>query len=232
MNLKGDIIESTILNAKTFASLLFIYILGGGYLSVSFAAKINSIPLAIVSFFVFVIAPILFIKWLKKSFLNKIKFVFENDVIVCEIFNYQTGQIEKQYQFNYSDIHSCILSTTSKRTSTITLFLQGSNKIQYSFTNEEKEIKETDYNVSFDVFKKLHSFNKDIKLLPPFYASKSGKIALILLTTLLVVTIIVNIIFHSRSLPLILFMGVSLYFQILMRRRRDIEVFKSFKDSV
>ncbi len=235
MKLDQKNITATISYVKIFALLLCIYMLFGGCLSISLASKLQSPLLAVLGFFVFIIAPLIFNKPLRLKFLKQIKFTFDEDFVLLEIFNYGTGILEKQQQFKYTDIHSCVLSSTSKKTSTIKLFLQDSKKVQWTFVNEGKVKEDTsdvDNNVSLAVFKEMYTLNKQILLLPPFYASKGGIIALIILTGLFITAIIMNIIYYSKSQPLTLIMGASLYLQIIFRRKRDIELFKKLNEEL
>jgi|GEM_PF-2588417 len=61
-------ITSTISYVKIFALLMILYMVIGGYFSISFASKIRSIPLAVLGFLVFVIGPIAFGKPIGKFF--------------------------------------------------------------------------------------------------------------------------------------------------------------------
>ncbi|WDF81196.1 hypothetical protein PQ469_14385 [Mucilaginibacter sp. KACC 22773] len=232
MKLDKRNITSTISYVKIFALLLFIYMLFGGYLSISLASKFQSPLLAVLGFFVFIVAPLVFNKPLRLKFLKQIKFTFDDEFVLLEIFNYKTEMLEKQHHFKYEDIQSCVLSSTSKKTSTLKLFFQDSTKFQCTFVNEEKikeDTSEMDSNVSLAVFKEIYSFNKQILLNPPFYASKGGITALIILTGLFIAAIVMNIIYYSKFLPFTLIMGASLYLQIILRRKRDIELFEKLK---
>lgn len=216
-------ITSTISYVKTFALLMFIYMLGGGFISISLAAKIQSISLAVLGFIVFIIVPLILIKTLQKRFLKKIVFVFENESVLVQIFNLKTESLEREYRYNYNDIKSCILSSTSNRTSTIKLYFSKAAKFQCTFINEKGD---TENNYSLSVFRELHLSNANIELSPPFYASKGGIAALIILTLLLITDIIISLLYKPGSLPFSLFVGVALYIQIIVRRSRDIETFK------
>lgn len=235
MKLDKRSITSTISYVKIFALLLFIYMVFGGYLSITLASKLQSPLLAVLGFLVFIVAPLVFNKPLRLKFLKQIKFTFDDEFVLFEIFNYKTEILEKQQQFKYTNIDSCVLSSTSKKTSTIKLFLQDSKKIQWTFVNEGQEKQDTadvDNNVSLTVFKEIYTFNKQILLLPPFYASKSGIIALIILSGLFITAITMNIIFYSKFIPLTLIMGASLYLQIILRRKRDIDLFKKLNEEL
>lgn len=202
--------------------------LGGGYLSILLASNIRSIPLAVLGFIVFIIAPLILFKPLQRRFLRKVVFTFNDKCISVRISNLRTENIEREYQYSYSDIKSCTLSSSSARTSTIKLFFFQSQKFQCSFVSQDDG---NNSNVSLILFKTICSFNKNIKLLPPFYASKSGIVALIILTILLITAITVNILYKPSALPFSLFMGVALYIQIIVRRKRDIEAYKQFQET-
>ncbi len=220
-------ITATISYVKTFALLMFIYMLAGGFLSIFLAAKIQSVLLAVSGFIVFIIAPLILIKTLQKRFLKTIVFVFNNESLLIQIFNIKTESLEKEYEYNYEDIKACVLSSTSNRTSTIKLYFSQTPKFQCTFLNEKGETEKNNYSLS--VFKELHSSNANIELLPPFYASKGGIAALIILTLLLITDITLSLLYKPGSLPFSLFVGVALYIQIIIRRSRDIETFKQVK---
>ncbi len=197
----------------------------GGFISISLSAIIHSIPLIILSFFIFIISPIVFNKPLSKLFFKEIHLIFEERIVRIEILNFKTKQIERDYQFSYEDIKSCILSSTSARTSTIKIFFYHSNKFQCSFTDESKEIINKDNNLSFEVYRNLYFFNNRITLLPPFYASKNGKTALIVLTIIMIIAITENIVYKPQAIPFSLLIGAVLFLQIIARRKRDIEIY-------
>jgi hypothetical protein len=225
----GNSITSTISYVKTFALLMFIYMFSGGFISIYLAAKIQSIPLAILGFLIFIIIPLFSIKNLQTHFVRKVVFHFEQEAFVLQIFKPKTEILAKEFKYEYKDIKSCVLSTTSSRTSTIKLFFFQGRKLQTTFFSEKKN---ADTNQGLIVFKRLYSFNQNILLLPPFYASKGGIVALVILTSLFIADIAVNILFKPAILPFSLFIGAALYIQVLVRRKREFQLFQQSKASI
>jgi hypothetical protein len=230
---KKESITATVSYVKSLALYMVLYMSLGFFLSVSYAGKIHSVTLAIIGCIVFIIVPLVFNKPYRMRFMKILTLTFKADTVDFTISNFNTHEIEKEFPLEYKNIKSCTLTSTSKKTSTIRIFLYTGRKIQYGFVDEGDEDKiPKDNNVSLDVFKQLYLFNNTIVLLPPFYASKSGIAALVVLTVAFIVAIVINILYKPIAIPSSLFSAFALYLNIIVRRKRDIRIFKEMTESL
>ena len=224
-------IKSTILFVKAFALSMFTYMLISFYFLIGYASQIHSMPLLIFGFFISIIAPIIFNRKIRKLFLNQAQFFFSDKQLDIKIIKFKSEKLEKEYHFYYEDIISCFISSTSNRTSTVKIFLRDKRKFQCSFIDESKEIKE-DNNVSFEIYKQLRSYNNRIILQPAFYASRRGKVGLMIFTILLIADLIMNVVFKPNLIPFSLIGAFAVYLQALMRWKRDTEIYNKQIESL
>lgn len=211
---------------------MLLYIITGTYYSVSFAGKIHSPFLAIIGLTTFVLVPIIFSKTIQSKFARTIIFEFENNLLSIALYNPVTNILVKSYNVYYSDISSCIISSTSIKTSTITIFIGDGKTCQFSFTNELSTNWQPNYsenNISFFIFKNIYYYNREIILQKPFFASAVGKFLLYALPILLMITVISSIFFNAKMVCFSIMPILALYAQILARRKRDTDSFENFQ---
>jgi 1,4-dihydroxy-2-naphthoate octaprenyltransferase len=75
----------------------------------------------------------------------------------------------------------------------------------------------------------LDNKNDKIVLIPNLFATKAGRNLILGLSILLFICLVVQIIYVPKSIPALLFTGISFYLIILAQRKKDIELKKKLR---
>ncbi len=224
---------SKIIYAKTLAIYIFIYILGGVSLSAYVGGHMKSVFIVVLGFLVFVIAPAVFRKRFQEVFERNASFFFEKEFLRIEISKNNSNIIEYSNNINYKSIVSCLISSSSPKSSTIKVALIDSSSFQYSFLSEEKVFssdKQNDVNTALQLFNELRQINKEIYLEKPFFVSEYGKFFIYILCILVFLALIISAIYKPILIPLSILPLLLITLQIFMRRSRDILTYNRYKD--
>ncbi len=228
MGNKNYIIAETI-NTRKFALIFMSIILGGTYLSFGVAAKIHYAPLAIIGLLLFAIIPIALMKKASLIFTKRMEASFFDTFFSFILFKLnEGGEIDKK-DFYYEDIKSCVVNSTQNLYSTIVLEMANGEKKKFTF----KKINNNEENsVSEDFFYCIKNRKKDLILNPTFFASKGGKNYIIGLAILMVSLLFFHIYYAPQSSPLTFIISISLFINILIKRKRDIKLFEKLNQEV
>ena len=218
---KFDIIAETI-NTRRFAIVFMSFVLGGTYLSFIIAYKIHYAPIAPIGLVVFAILPILLMKRISLLFTKEIKITFCDNRFSIFLYNLNNGLEISKVDYEYKDVQSCIVKSTQNQYSTITLnMLDETIKITFKkITSSEPS------SVSETVFRNIKERNKGVQLLPTFFLSDSGTNYIVGTGLLMVALLIFHIFYSPESSPLTFIVGVSIFVNILIKRRKDLETFR------
>lgn len=232
MNTKEPKITVRISYIKIMFIYIILYMIIGGYLGVYAAGEIRSPSLAVGSFIVFIMAPLILSKRIQTLFTKEASFIFNQEHILIEIRSLKNNELEREVYISYSDIRACLISSVSPKSSTITIKSFSANDQQYSFSNEnfaDKYANEYDTNVAFYIYKEIFLHNSKVYLLKPFYASKNGLIAFVMLSALFIVGIIMSALYKPSLIFLSIIPTLALYIQTIYRRKRDIQTFDDYE---
>jgi hypothetical protein len=203
-----------------FGSLAILFIV-----ALFFLTYIGQGSGTIIYFFVWILALIawfVYVSIIVKKLTKRLVFIFEKKLSI-QIFDLKTGALQEEHQFAYTDIKSCFLSSGSSKTCTFKLnFFDGGN-LKLVLYSSEGEFTNAKNIVGLKIFQQLFTINPNIQADKPFFISRNGNIAILLLATLFAVNIITNIIFHfhSNSFLISLPTTISILLMIVVTRKKQ-----------
>lgn len=198
------------------------------YISMS---VIHNVFIALLGFFISLI-PIIFNKKYQERFMINTTVSFSEDKINLKLFDRLSDNLINDYDFEYRQIESFLAKDATKDSGSY-LNLKMKNKDSYSFRflgEEKTEIT----NLAFKYILKFNEsiLNKEdkIKLTPGFFATKSGKIAVYILTVFLLISLTMEIIYLRKDQSYLLIPGIVIYFGILLQRKNDLDTVKKWNE--
>lgn len=192
---------------------------------------IHSVFIGFIGFFIS-FSPVIFEKKYQERFMINTTVSFSEEKINLKLFDRLSDSLINDYDFEYKQIESFLAKDATKDSGSY-LNLKMKNKDSYSFRflGEEKT------EITNLVFKYILKFNESIlnnedkiKLTPGFFATKSGKIAVYILTVLLLITLTMEIIYLRKDQSYLLIPGIVIYFGILLQRKNDLDTVKKWNE--
>lgn len=191
----------------------------------------HSIFIGFIGFFIS-FSPVIFEKKYQERFMINTTVSFSEEKINLKLFDRLSDNLINDYDFEYKQIESFLAKDATKDSGSY-LNLKMKNKDSYSFRflGEEKT------EITNLVFKYILKFNESIlnkedkiKLTFGFFATKSGKIAVYVLTIVLLITLIIELIFLEKRQSYLIIPGIVIYLGILLQRKNDLDTVKKWND--
>ncbi|RWZ84324.1 MAG: hypothetical protein EO766_17345 [Hydrotalea sp. AMD] len=178
--------------------------------------------------------PFIFQKRFQKHFVNPAILNFFDDYFSIDILDRNDNDItQRKDVIQYNEIKSFRVFDSSKDTSALlSIYLRSGDKLTYNFVEQEIIKGKTEINeVIFTVINNYNSRNSGdkIKLVPNFFASKTGRICIILLSFLIVISVIIQIIYKPKTIPFSVIPGLTLYLIIIIQARQDRQMMERLK---
>ncbi|MDO6430192.1 hypothetical protein Q4E93_06330 [Flavitalea sp. BT771] len=214
-----------------FVVPIFIFLLA----VISLLAFETKKPLiAFFGFFIFII-PFLFLKRIRKLFTKKIRLDFYADHFSMAVFNIKTTSQEEMNDFKWDDIDAYGVTFPTIEYTTLKLYFKGGNKLAMTMQGESDKSGKPEKNVISDkLYEIISSYNaaasrdKPINFSPAFLATKGGIVFIVGLSALFLIAIILHLLYNSKPLPITLILGLGSFMQILVKRKKDMEMYKKF----
>ena len=225
-------INTKIINSNKciFFAALYMFLSISINLYISLEIIHNILILFIGVFITFI--PLIFYKKFQEKFTTNAIISFSNENINLKLFGRLSINLVNNYDFKYNQIGSFLAKDATKDNGSY-LILKMKNNGSYSFRFLDEEKTE----ITNLVFKHVLEFNESIinnqnkiKLTPGFFATKSGKIAVYILTALLIITVTVEIIFLEKCQSYLIIPGIVIYLGILLQRKNDLDTVKKWND--
>ena len=212
-------------------------VIAGIIMVISFFTIIISISiihnafLAFLAFFI-LFSPALFEKKYQERFMINATVSFSEEKINLKLFDRLSEKLINDYDFEYKQIES-FLANDATQDSGSYLILKMKNKDSYSFrflAEEKTEI--TNLVMKYILKFNESNINKDdnISLSPGFFASKSGKIAVYVLTILLLIILTIDFVFLKKGQGYLMIPGIVIYLGILLQRKNDLDTVKKWNE--
>lgn len=170
---------------------------------------------------------------MRQYFTKKASVFLFDDKLIVKLFDRKTDELQNEEEFNYSGIKSFSAKDSSKDDSfVLNINLVNGKKFSYVFLGQGTRKGEINFNeLFFDSINKYNDTNKQnkINLIPNFFASKTGRICIIILSLLLIISIIIQIIYKPQTLPLSVIPATTLYLIILIQSRKDKQITERLK---
>jgi len=227
-------LETYIINSKRSVTFISIYVFGGTLLTIISTIKFHSLPLSLISLFIFWICPFIFQKQFRSLFTRKATVQFCEKLFSIEIFDRKTGELVSRDENRFEEIKSFKALNSSKDDSSyLKINFKNGSKVAYTFLGQGKTGGETD--ITKLMVNYVHSYNdsqiedEKITLIPNLFASRAGSYYLAVLTILLITAILFQATYKPKTIPYTLFAGIVIYLQILAQRKRDLSDLENFK---
>lgn len=230
-----EIIHTKILNGnnsnKSGITAIIIGIIGISLTMYISMSVIHSVFIILIGFFIS-FSPVIFEKKYQERFMINTTVSFSEEKINLKLFDRLSDSLINDYDFEYKQIESFLAKDATKDSGSY-LNLKMKNKDSYSFRFLDEEKTE----ITNLVFKYILKFNESIlnkedkiKLTPGFFATKSGKIAVYILTVLLLITLTMEIVYLRKDQSYLLIPGIVIYLGILLQRKNDLDTVKKWND--
>lgn len=223
-------IKSVIINGKWYFNFLILYVGLGLSLSMVIGINLHYPIVGWCGLFIFFGCPALFQKQFRRGFTKKVNFNFSDDALEVETLNRITNELEKFDKINYRDIE-CFKAIDSSKDDSAFLRINLKNGASFVYTLlDQGNPKAGNINITDVVFKNFKNYNDlqeninaKITYKPNLFATKTGFNLIVCLTVLLVSSLIFQIIYLPKSIPVNFFMGLLLYIIIISQRKSDLE---------
>jgi hypothetical protein len=215
--------------------ILWIYL--GRLLSVP---SLVGIPIAIFLF----ISPLIFKKKIKAIFTSKVLLEMDKDSFSVSYLDSDDERVKKQKVYLWNSIQSFDFSfgeNTPILTALTFHFKKGMPKTFNFFDKEFKDDKsfkemlksECLLNMFYNQVKQYNATKtaeEQIQLVPGFFATKTGKIIIYLLATLIVAAIVLHLIIDPKSSFATLLISIGLVAGFFYKRKASLELYKKIKE--
>ena len=229
-------IETVVIQLKKYVILLWSYILVGVGLSLWCGLGLHSIPLMFLGLGVSILGPALLSSLFRGGFTKKARLQFFPEHVLIELINKDTDAVERSNDFSFRDVVSFRTGDSSKDDSSfISLLLKDGRKFNYSFLGQRQGDREDD--VTPNLEEHIQAYNHragtdhTIGYMPSMLASEGGKKLLTGLTVVVAVCVIIQLIIKPITIPISMFLGLSLYLMIFVQRKMDIAKFKAMNNA-
>ena len=230
-----EIIHTKVLNGnnsnKSGITAVIIGVIGISLTIYISVYVIHSVFIGFIGFFIS-FSPVIFEKKYQERFMINTTVSFSEEKINLKLFDRLSDSLINDYDFEYKQIESFLAKDATKDSGSY-LNLKMKNKDSYSFRflGEEKT------EITNLVFKYILKFNESIlnkedkiKLTLGFFATKSGKIAVYILTVLLLITLTMEIIYLRKNQSYLMIPGIVIYLGILLQRKNDLDTVKKWNE--
>jgi len=140
--------------------------------------------------------------YLVRKLTKKIRFSFSEN-FEMQISDIMTNSISEAYKYNYTEIKSCQLSSSTAATATFKLNFTNNESIKFVLY-AGKEVVENEDRVAFGIFEELNKRNAEIMPDKPFFVGVFGTVWIIAIIILLLIDIVLKV---SNSLSSAFFMS-------------------------
>ena len=220
MDEQNQIIAETI-NTSRFFIIFMSYMLGGTYLSVGLASILQSPIIGMIGLVLFAVLPLSLMRRISGFFTNNIRVDFFSDHLAVLVFKSETDSLLNERVIYYKELMSCTINSTQNRYSVIYFNIMNTKKVKYTF---KSSLEDKSKNISVLIYANIKSRNNDIKLKPTFFASKQGSYYMIGLGIFMVILMLLHLFYSPGTSVFTFFICVSLFVNILYKRKRDIEL--------
>ncbi len=198
-----DIIESKVQLHYRYLNLIFGAFILFGILAYLFCTYNNegqfvNFIVCLISFVFLFTGSIIFTRKLTK----KIVFNFGEKFLI-QIFESKTDIVKEEYQFNYTEIKSCFLSSGSPNTCTLKLNFLGAKSLKLILYSKSGEFTKIDNVIGLKIYKKLHSINPGIEPDKPLLMTQIGNGIIGVLLTALLINLVIHITYSNSTALLI-----------------------------
>ena len=220
-------IETVVINNKNYFIFLLIFFFGGGLLSLTLAVALSLFWVGGIGIVGVFFSPLIFQKTFRERFSKNAVLRFDSNHFSVDLISRKTGVLDTHDDFKFEEINSFKASDSAKDDSAfVKLYLNDGRTAYYTFLGQGEE---NGKDVIEVLARFIRSYNetqqegKKITPVPVLMATKKAKYYIIGLTVLLIIAVIVQLIYHPKSIPISLLSGASLYLLILLQRKRDLE---------
>ncbi len=225
-------IVTVVIKLKNYVIFLWSYILVGVGVSLWCGLGLHSMHLMFVGLGVSVLAPALLSSHLRGGFTKKARLQFFPERLVIELINKDTDAVERTNEFPLADIVSFRTGDSLKDDSSfISLQLNDGRKFNYSFLEQRKGERGDDVTPSLEEYIRAYNHRSGVDhtigYMPSMLASQSGKNLLTGLTVVVGVCVIIQLIVKPITIPISMFLGLTLYLMIFVQRKMDLAKFKA-----
>ncbi len=181
------------------------------------------------------VLPIFFIKALMRLFTRKAYIVIHGDRFVVTVYD-RKGR-ERKNSTTFNDVKSYSVQLPTLNTADIKFNLKNGHSQSYSFSTDKKNIDYTNGKELILCFQSfINKFNQaspdinKIFLCPSFYASNKGLTVIRVLSICLITgVLIISSTKGMSSLPFSFLFTVLIIFQLLIKRKRELEYYNLIK---
>jgi hypothetical protein len=230
-------LEALKINSKNYGLLITAILTFGAIVTVLVGMALSAPLFGFVGLAIFWLGPLFFENSLRKPFTKKVKLYFSDSDISSEIYNIWTNALESKDEVSFSEIKSFkIMNSTKDDSSFLKLNLKNGKKWSYIFIGQKNDDSKTDvteivtecilkYNLRQDEYNR-------ITLIPNFFVSKTGKFVIAAVGVLMISTLVLQIIFKPKSIPVSIITGFFFYILILAQRRQDKANLENFENRI
>jgi hypothetical protein len=230
-------------------SLAFVtlwFFMMGCFVAIVFLVKAADLSPWIILIFAALIfgSPLIFKKKIKTLFTNKVLLEMDEKYFSISYLDSNGESIKKQKVYYWNTIQSYNFHIGESTPVLTTLTLHFKEGLPKSFNFIDKQYTDTkSYNQMFEseclftiFYNQIKEYNTNIavedqiRLLPGFFASKTGKIIVYLLTTLIVAAIVLHLVIDPKSSYATLLISIGLVAGFFSKRKSSLELYKKIKE--
>jgi hypothetical protein len=221
---------NTIGRKQLFKNIIIYLIVSGLLGTLCTYLKLRSAGIIIM---VIMLIPVIFIHFLIKFFTKKLDITLSENSFTIDTIQHEL--IISTYQINLSDILFYTIQYPNDRFCSIKFELSSGAELEYSFFQKKQISEEIDGINIIEKFVELisnynsHSNVHKIALKPSFYASSKGKWLIRTLSVILIFCILFASSFNAKTIPFTFFFSAILIMQMILKRKKDIALYKSLK---
>jgi hypothetical protein len=226
-------IETVVINNKNYFTFLLIFFFGGSLLFLLLAIKLSSFIVLGIGIFTIFFSPLIFQRAFRERFSKNAVLRFDSNQFSVDLISRKTGVLDTHDDFKFEEISSFKASDSAKDDSAfVKLFLKDGRTAYYTFLGQGEENGKDVIEVLakfIKAYNETQQKGKKITPVPVLMATKKVKYYIVGLTLLLIIAVIVQLIYHPKSIPISLLSGASLYLLILLQRKRGLEQLNRMK---
>lgn len=180
-----------------------------------------------------IVLPVVFIRVLLKRFTKKTVINLSDDRFIITIINSDRNEIQKEFKLKEILCYSIQFPNDNYRS--IKFYLRDGKTFEYSFFEKPRNEKEVgaerimdSYNLLIKNYNKASDANQ-IQFKPSFYATNIGLLCIIGLSALFFLAIAITMLKNEKAIPVTLFFGFILIIQLILKRKKELNYYKSVK---
>jgi len=213
-----------------FKTIAYVLVCMG--LGILFLEVFKSPFLTIVDFIAMVI-PLFLMPLLLKKFTREMLIELDSDRFRFTILG---GTQERDILVSLPGLKSYTIYYPNDKLVSMQFNFRGGKSTEFTFFQKKKDASAADSNEIVESIRKTiieynaHVDDKQkISLCPSFYASRIGLYFIVALSVLLTIGILFAASYKEKSLPIAFIFGLLLVFQLMIRRRKDLNFYNSIK---